>query len=756
MILARLVDRPALGYGKVGKILVAVVTVAAIVALNVYAPGIGAVLLGTTAPTALGTSIVIAIGSVAITLASGLINAALFKPKSEVANAKVNVRLEQALRWIDGGEALQGGAVAFAEFDTGGNLWWVLVHCDSIITGTPQIYLDSVLVTTDGAGNVTTPDFMYKGVSYFRIVTHTYTETNPIPSAATELAAAFPDKWDTLQHLLVGTTYSVIRGAAIKLEDRYKVYRWRGPLGMGEPNVALLAVWSNMYDPRDPTQVLGDRSTYKPSRNAALVWAWWRTHPYGLKKPESEVNWTRVAEQADICDESIVGIESTQPRYECGIAVQDNVDRGSIQQQILMSCEGQLVFDDDGKTWMRVGYYYAPSVSLSRNRDIITMESIEAQDGESETQGVVVRYVEPNADYTLQASAPWYNPNYYKPGEGNTFLTVDIATIRNHNQAMRVAKAIGMRSQPLQKLAPTVGLRGLRAMQERIVDITYDNEFAGDYEIINPVEVDESGVFCSLGLVPINEHRFDLLSGEEKTRPNSNTAYEPISVPLPTGVVVRYTNGRIEATFDAPRADVRNEFEYIAEPDLASGRWLNMRVDMDELFAYSDALPSSINYLVRWRGVSSGGAVSDWFDPPYELGLSLSAGGALQQAVYNSWIVERANGVEVMSIASDGTLTIIDHTRRYADGFPDVAVTGATVSTGLAADVGRAVAYDDVPRAGGAVTYALYENDVDAHASLANPGRHYMGYFVVPATGSTGGSGGGIPGGGGGSYNPIP
>lgn len=732
---------------KVGKILIAVVTVAAIVALNFYAPGLGTVLGGALGiSTGLATGLILAIGSVAITLASSLISNALFRPKSEIASAKINVRLEQAIRWINGGRALQGGAVHFAEFDGQGNLWWVIVHCDSIANGVErQIYFDNIPVTLNGSGEVTTPDFTVNNKRYFRIWTHTYTETNPIPSGASELAAAFPGKWSTMSHRLVGTTYSVIRGAAIKLEDRYKVYRWRGPLGLGEPNVAILDDWSRMYDPRDPSQVLGQRSTYKPSRNAEIVWAWWRTHPYGRNKSESDVNWQRVAEQADICNQTVTGIESVQPRYECGIAAQDNVDRASIEQQILLSCEGQLVFDDDGRTWMRVGYYYAPTVSLGRNRDIITMESVEAQDGESETQGVVVRYVEPNAGHTLQASAPWYNPNYYKPGEGNTFLTVDIATIRNHNQAMRVAKSIGMRSQPLQKIAPTVGLRGLRAMQERIVDINYDNQFAGDYEIISPVEVDESGMFCSLGLVPINEHRFRLLAGEEKPRPNSNTVGGDAVLALPNNVDIDYNNGRIEARFDPPlREDVRYEFQYIAQSDLASGRWANMSARMDELFAYSGSVDQSVPQLVRWRTVSSGGTASAWYEPPY---LVNGVQGPVSEAIYNSWIVQVAAGQQIVTIAADGTLTIASHTRRYADGSPDRAVTGAMIATGLAAGSTRSIGYDDPQRAGGTVSYMLYESDGDAHVGPDQPFRHYVGFFTVPATGSGGGGGGGIPGG---------
>lgn len=608
--------------GKVGKILLAVVTVAAIIALNIYAPGIGQAITGAATASATTTAIVIGIGTLAITLGSALLSNALFGKKIDYGSQKVNVRQEDAVRWINAGPVLQGGAAVFADHDSLGNLWVVLVHCDSPMVGTPQYYLDNILVTVDSSGQVTTPDFKTDDNDVlWTINTYTYTESNPTPPGATGLQAAFPGQWDTVSHMLVGTTYTVMRGRATKIKNRYKQYKWRGAIGLGEPNIAVYAQWSNMYDPRDGSQVLGNRSTYKPSSNSALMWAWWRTHPFGRNKPESEVNWSRVAEQANICDETIVGIESTQKRYECAIAAQDNVDRVSIEANIMLSCDGQLVFDDDGKTWMRVGKYEVPTLTLGRRRDIITMASLVAQDGESETQGVIVRYMDHNAAYSIQPSAAWYNPNYYVAGKGNTFLYVDVPTCFNHNQAMRLAKSIGMRSQPTHKIAPTVGLRGIRAMQERIIEIQYDNEFAGDYEIISPVDVDESGFFCSLNLVPMDPQRFDLQFGEEKPRPNSSSSSGGGSLELPNVTSVTYNNGRIEVQFTTPlRDDVTYEFQSIAQADIATGQWVDMTTDMDTLFAYSGAVDQSIPQYARWRTVTAGGSSTAWYDPPYSVG----------------------------------------------------------------------------------------------------------------------------------------
>ncbi|AJP72265.1 phage tail protein [Sphingomonas hengshuiensis] len=127
-----------------------------------------------------------------------------------------------------------------------------------------------------------------------------------------------------------------------------------------------------------------------------------------------------------------------------------------------------------------------------------------------------------------------------------------------------------------------------------------------------------------------------------------------------------------------------------------------------------------------------------------EVAEPIPAAGTVQTAIANSYPV----GLTITA-ADGGAITISNHTRRYTDGFADVAVTGATIASGLAAGTFRAIAYDDDDRSGGAVTYALYADDLDARTSSAHPGRHYVGYAVIPTAGSPPAEGGGAtpPGG---------
>lgn len=598
-------------------------------ALTAFGAATGA-MLGFLVGGPLGAVIGLFIGAAIGASLGGLVNNAIqslftgSKPGTEAG--KVSVKITDPPRWLNAGFCRQGGGALFGEFDSKGRFWYLIVHSDEILHAPYSYFLDDEPVTIGSDGYVFQKEFRLKtnkekdpatfdgeGKGYVRIWTTTYSETTPTPARIAALDAEFPSKW-TSEHRLVGTTFSVICIDALSIEQRYKIYRWRGPFGLAEPSVSVLGEWANAYDPRDETQILGNRATYKPTRNAELVWAWFRTHPFGRGKLESSINWDRVAEQADICDQIVEGIESTQKRYEASIGIIDSKRRADAEKEILIACDGQIVFDEDGKSWVRVGHWYEPTLSFSRNRDIMAMISVEAQDGESETQGVIVNYIEPAANYSVQPSAAWLNPLYYDPLTTPKFLIADIQACQNHNQAMRLAKAIGLRLQPRHKIAPTVNLRGLRARHERIVTINYDNTFAGDYEIATPVELDGSGIFTGFGAVPVSPSRWTLLPGEEEPKPVVDGVSGTVTFPAITGETVSLSDGAIRIDFPAlPREDATYLAEYIVTSSITGGDndpWIPMSVN--QTTAISGQLIQGGDYTVRYRYVTSAGRGPGW------------------------------------------------------------------------------------------------------------------------------------------------
>lgn len=593
----------------------------AIAALLFYAPGLGAAIAGKLgiASAFVGSLI----GTAIIAAGSYLISAVLLggNRAPDMEAGTTNVKITDPPRWLHAGRARSGGGALFGEFDAQGRFWYIIVHSDEILHSPYSYFLDNLPITLGPDRYVLNKEFRLQdnkakdpaatdsqGKGYVRLWTTTYSEADPKPPGIAELTAALP-QWTADQHILAGTTYSVICMDALPVEHRYKIYRWRGPFGLGEPAVSVLGEWANAYDPRDASQTLGDRSTYKPTRNAELIWAWFRTHPFGRGKPESSINWQRVGEQAAICDQTVTGIEGDQPRYEAGVGIVDSKRRADAEKEILLACDGQIVFDEDGKSWVRVGHWYTPTLTFSRNRDIMAMSSMEAQDGESETQGVIVKYTEPSANYAVQPAAAWINPLYYDPLSTPKFLTVEIQACQNHNQAMRLAKGIGLRSQPRHKLGPTVNLRGLQARHERIVTINYDNTFAGDYEISTPVELDGAGIFTGFGAVPINSARWTLLPGEEQPKPVVDGTSGGDAYPAITGENVYLSDGAIRIDFQPlPRDDATYVAEYILTGDIAGSEndpWIPMTINGTN--AASGLLLEGQDYTIRYRYVTTAG-----------------------------------------------------------------------------------------------------------------------------------------------------
>lgn len=79
----------------------------------------------------------------------------------------------------------------------------------------------------------------------------------------------------------------------------------------------------------------------------------------------------------------------------------------------------------------------------------------------------------------------------------------------------------------------------------------------------------------------------------------------------------------------------------------------------------------------------------------------------------------------------NATVNISAHTRLYGNSV-QVSVNSGSV-TGLAYSTSYYIYYDDVSRAGGAVTYHVTTSIGSAAQSGANPNRHYVGAVVSPA-----------------------
>jgi hypothetical protein len=576
-----------------------------------------------------------------LTISAGLNVAASLLSRRQGAgqraqDAKVNVRLENAERWQLGGTVAAGGSVGtFAEHDADGNLWYIVAHGDAELTGAASYLLDDIPVTLSNgsggftAGDVLTDEFCLtdKGAQYegtgtrvpvFRLYTVTPDASNPYGALPAAFTTAFPDSFgvgDPLEFFrLAGVCFTIVRCKAVKPESRYTAYHWRGALGLGEPSVVLIGNFNRMYDPREVGHDIDDPTTWTASDgNAAIVAANFRVAKYGRNRPMSEVAWDKVAEQADICDQTVLDRSAVPtPLYRAGYAFPDSMARAECEQQILAAADAIPCYDASGKWYPLVGYYSAPTLEISAARDIFSSQTQITDDGETAVDGVVVYYTEPGLNYTRQPCAPWQNPDWFNASAIPNYLTVEIPTCQNHNQAVRLAKAIGTRVAATKRAALVTSIKGILAKDQRGIDLALDDVFTGPHEIVAPVEEDPSGVACAMAVVPMPVDKWYLNGGEEGVPP-ADTPDLGLTDTLaaPSGVVLTTDGSQIKATFSAPaRSDRVFRFRYrIAS---SSDGYQYFTVNMDDLVAYSAAVTNGKTYEVSWQARTNAGRETAW------------------------------------------------------------------------------------------------------------------------------------------------
>lgn len=664
------------------------------------------------------------------TLGSLLLNIGisyLLTPKAKaptIEATRVNSRLANSPRWQLAGTVLAGGEVGiFAEHDADGNFWYIVGHGDAKMATSPQYFFDGIPVTrsdgTDGftAGDVTTDAFCagdkwaaYTGtgtkVPIFRI----YRVTPGVSAAYGTLPAAFTTAFPSLpaDFRLAGVSFSIIRIAAIPSQHYGTHMRYRGPIGIGEPSVTVAANWNRIYDPRDAGQDIDDPTTWEfGDGNPALIWAWWRINGFGRNRPHTEINWDLVADAADACDQEVLDRTATAiPRYRCGVAFPDSKPRQECEQEILATMAAFVAYDDQGRAYPVPGIYEAPSITFARNRDIISSQTQVVDDGENMIDGVIVEYLSPAHNWTKVESAPWVNAAYYDGTAEPNYRKVAIEGCQNHNQAVRLAKAIGLEVGATHRAALSTTVKGILAEGKRNITLDLDEEFSGVFKIASPIEEDQQGMACGFAVVPMGSDFYDLNEGEEGVPPAltpvldidttietaANVVVSSVSVPTSDGSAVR-----LEATFDAPvRVDRTFRFRFSVN-GASPAVYEDFVVDMDELRAWSAIVSDGVTYRVQWQTVSPSGAGTDWnagvtkkatadtVAPPSL--ASASAAGGVGEAT--------ASFTTATSSHQKAVRGYVGSTTVFADAAPFGSVTalsnssGTITATGLSAGTAR-------------------------------------------------------------------
>lgn len=589
-------------------------------------------------PQAIATAIIAAVGAsgiaaAAITLAVSIgftlgVNAllqALFGPsRPKPSDGQVIFAGSTESRRGNIGIVHTGGLQSFKE-SADGTLAMVVTLGTSEEEEILEHRIHDQVVSVDASGTVT--DASYRGAL------HIYTRSGADDQTAiAELTAKFP-QW-TSDHRQRGCPHAAIICDPVKQKHFSEVYKGREPV-----YTQVRKAWK-LYDPRkDSTAVIGhdgagdlimgdgpqrlnDKSTWAWTDNAAIAISNYAAHSDGYGLGYDMVNWTNIAQQADISDETVVTVTAEEiKRWRIWASWSLGRDeRKRVLADMLQAVDGFCWQGPDFKFNLMVGAYQEPTVTITDDH-IKAMTATIGPRAQQSVSALKVLYTEAAIGYREQESALVSVPDAVEDPNTDPQV-VQLYYAPHHNQAVRVGTLLAARLGERWHLDLTTNLYGLNLLGElycRVRSALLDLDAVFRIEDGVKPNITKEGTTISVSLVEVKPEDWDFdASAQEGTPPIApDTSVPVVTVPVPTGltlsavqIVLADGNGvAIEASWTETRADLAYELQ--CRPT-AGGTWVPMVVDNDALTARSGPVDSGVEYEVQIRAVTIGYRLSDW------------------------------------------------------------------------------------------------------------------------------------------------
>ena len=567
-------------------------------------------------------AIVAAVVNVAVVVGTSLLVSSIFGPSApKPSDGQQNVRVGVGSRRRHYGIVHTGGQETFAESRNG-----TLARVITLGTGREAEILehriDNKPVTVVG-GTVT--EASYHGALHI----HTRPGEDD-QTAIGELSAKFAE-W-TSDHRQRGCAHAAIICDPVDQKLFAEVYNNRMPEYTQVRKAALV------YDPRlDSTAVIGtdevgapimgsgpvrlnDRSTWPWSDNAALVIADYFAHPDGYGGGYENVNWTRIAQEADQSDTAVTTVTSeTIARWRIWASYSlASEERRQVLTGMLKACDGFCWQDADGKFNLITGRFEEPAVTLTDDH-ILGMTATLGPKAHHRISAVKVLYTEAAIGYREQESATIAD---LTAGEDpNTDpQAVEAFYAPHHNQASRLGKLTLAQLGDRWHVVAELNLFGLNLLGERFT--RFDSQLLGvaGYFMVSGLRLNllDLTVEATLDEVTPADWEFDaaIEEGAPPSMPGASSSVPSIDVPTglslsAVNITLGETNGvAIAASWDDPaRPGLAWEVQY---RPTAGGDWVPMSVNGELFTAQSGLVDSGTSYDVRIRALSISLRTSAW------------------------------------------------------------------------------------------------------------------------------------------------
>ncbi|GBD48108.1 hypothetical protein [Methylopila sp. Yamaguchi] len=590
---------------------------AVLATIGVSSATAGAAFLGTTLAGFVGSTI----------LSGVLLGAQLLlaeKPKvPEPADGKQSMKQALPPAIYGYGRDRNGGAYA-AYKSKGAKSYDVIAFHQGEIDGYETFYLHDDIVTFD-AGQVDGPVNYGKGryrgyIPPDLIVQIFWRRGLRTETPYSQMVSALPNAW-TPDHR--GDTIA----SALLLTDTPSEKQYTKRLPFGLPRLSVVARWQRCWDPRDPTQIETDPTTWKWTRNPFVCLLNFYCHcPAGYGRPVGRVYapvaaYWRAA--MDKCDEEVLrGDGTVEPRYTIGGHFDTKTARSGVVGAMLRSCDGWLAERGDGAIVVYAGWYYEPAVVIE-DLHIYDIDIRRGRMADERITQLNVQINSPDHNYGKVAADPWVNQAEIDAGAQPVARDVEAEWCQSWTQGRRLAQIEFDKARC--KIRGTMVLRpyGENLRGRRFFMLNYGRRASTR---MVPCEITDfhDEMFTNgsyrVEFQSVDPARYDWDTSKEGRRPaipdNSDDADDLPKPPQPTVAVIRETIGgtlvaKISATSPPvegwPNLSLTGRFRKVG-----ASTWRNMTAPDDAVLqVLSDAVEDG-NYEVQTAYVGGGGDDGDW------------------------------------------------------------------------------------------------------------------------------------------------
>ncbi len=366
------------------------------------------------------------------------------------------------------GRCRKSGPWLFGESSTGGVAAVIYAIQDGRTDAIENIVLNNDVATLDGDDKVIPVD----SIRY--VDTTVLTRLGQNTQTAYDLVKEyFPEVYDD-DHRCDGITTVMVSASS----PGAKYFQRSFPSGW--PEVSVIGRFGRFWDPRDPDQTPGARSTWKWSQNPiVLLLHYLCHHPHGFRRrwqDAYEPNAAMWIEAMDVCDERVpLSTGGTIERYSCGGYWEATTERKAVIAEILKSCDGWLTEAGDGSWCVFAGKYYPPAEdAFELNADnILALSPQRGVPQEDRAKAVVVTFTSPDHVYAEIEPDAWGEDDLQAEGIPVERVAYPVPWVHHFTQARRLAKREDARLKAEVRGVVTANLSAIALLRERYVKLNW-------------------------------------------------------------------------------------------------------------------------------------------------------------------------------------------------------------------------------------------------------------------------------------------